>query len=76
MAIANVSTLNTPVVWAGVGVFVLLYIWKTITAKANVPQNLPWVGKEGDGSFSEVKASFASFSKVREWLAEGYNQVS
>ncbi|GAB7358573.1 hypothetical protein MBLNU230_g2633t2 [Neophaeotheca triangularis] len=76
MAIADVSTLNTPVVWAGVGVFVLLYIWQTVTAKSKVPPSLPWVGKQGDGLFSEVKATFASFNNVRKWLGEGYNEYS
>jgi cytochrome P450 len=37
---------------------------------------LPWVGKDPTKLFAETRAHLSSFSKVRQWLSEGYHQYS
>ncbi|THW20253.1 putative P450 monooxygenase [Aureobasidium pullulans] len=53
----------------------LLLAARLRNSKTTVPKTLPWVGKS-TGPLAEIRASYASFNNVRQWLAEGYAKYS
>jgi hypothetical protein len=52
----------------------LLTVAKAASTRQEYP-SLPWIGKDDSKSFASTRATFSSISNVKNWLAEGYQQV-
>jgi len=68
-SVANLALLS-------LGLVVLYAVLARITATDSLPCELQWVGECPNKLFARAKARFASLSKVRELLNEGYEKVS
>ena len=67
--------LSSPVVILPIVVLLAWNAYRAFTARAPVPSDLPWVGKDSEGPIAEIAASFKSFNHARDWLKEGYEKV-
>jgi len=68
--------LSNPLVFFPIILVIVSVIYSQCTAGEDLPHNLPWIGKESNRLFAETRAHFASFTKVRQWLNEGYEKYS
>jgi cytochrome P450 len=68
--------LSNPLVFVPLVLVVASVIYSHLTAEEEIPHTLPWIGKESNKLFAETRAHFASFTKVRQWLTEGYEKYS
>lgn len=63
-----------PLLAAGVVFVLLVAVVSASTAGQEYP-SLPWIGRDDSKSFALTRATFSSISNVKNWLAEGYQQV-
>lgn len=63
-----------PLLAAGVVLVLLVAVVSASTAGQEYP-SLPWIGRDDSKSFALTRATFSSISNVKNWLAEGYQQV-
>ena len=54
---------------------VVAWFYSRVTSCKSLPEEIPWVGKDSRKLFAETRAHFTSFTKVRQWLGEGYAKV-
>ena len=54
---------------------VVAWLYSHVMSCKCLPSSLPWIGKDSSKWFAETRAHFASFTNVRQWLAEGYLKV-
>lgn len=57
-------------------VSVLLVAVVTAASSSQEYPSLPWIGRDDSKSFAITRATFSSISNVKNWLAEGYQQVN
>ena len=66
------SYLTSPLAITAFAVIGLAYALLSRFSSNGPLPNLPWIGKEDGKLFAEARASIASFTNSRKWLAEGY----
>jgi hypothetical protein len=50
-------------------------IYSYATSCKSLPLSIPWIGKDSRKLFAETRAHLTSFTKVKQWLQEGYDKV-
>ena len=73
---AFLQRLSTPAVAIPFLLFVIYSVYYRLTNVSNIPEGVPWIGKDTSKRFAGTKASIAGFSDVRKWLEAGYDKVS
>ena len=73
---ALIERLSKPLVFVPLLLVVISILYSQLTAKKEVPPELPWVGKESNKLFAGTRAHFLSFIKAQQWLTEGYERYS
>lgn len=73
---ALIERLSNPLVFVPLLFILVSILHSYLTGEKEVPPSLPWIGKESNKLFAETRAHLASFTKVRQWLTEGYERYS
>lgn len=67
--------LQSPAVAVPIILFIIYSIYNRLTAVPNIPEGVPWIGKDPSKLFADTRAFLASFGNGREWLRIGYEKV-
>ena len=67
--------LSTPAVAVPLLLFVLFSVYNRLTTVSNIPERVPWIGKDTSKIFASTRASIAGFNNARKWLEDGYDKV-
>ena len=72
---AFLQRLSNPTVAFPILLLVIYSVYKRLTAVSNTPAGLPWTGKDSSKWFANTRANLGSFTRCREYLEAGYQQV-
>ena len=72
---AILQRLSNPAVTIPILLLVVCSVYNRLTAQSNIPEGIPWIGKDSSKLFAGTRTLLASFTSVREWLELGYHKV-